>query len=331
MWRATFGIPGFILLLVLVILWLNFWQGIFHPPIDLLPRWRWALTFFLIVGIVMAVGQRIRGRPDGVLIDDRNRVSLANFQAALWTVLIISALITAGGANARWVDKQWGDVVRADARSADAIAATRDRNPVLRCTRAEAPEGQEAQVSGGHADLDRSWRIAGQPNSWCQPDDAVEDQMPLLRSGFSPADINIPAELLLAMGIAATSLAGASAVLSRKSRETADPAAVASSTANLHLAPADVEMQGKVFGLSRAELASWTNMFRGDEDTNAASADMSKIQQFLITMLLVGIYTASLFTLFSSALVFPSLPAISDNFIWLLGISHAGYLAFKAT
>ena len=88
-------------------------------------------------------------------------------------------------------------------------------------------------------------------------------------------------------------------------------------------------------------------MFQGDQEGDKALPDLSKIQQFLITLALVGVYAVSIANMLmdpwppSTPLPAPpnpvplgdtfwTLPPLDQNFIWLLGISHAGYLTYKA-
>jgi hypothetical protein len=65
---------------------------------------------------------------------------------------------------------------------------------------------------------------------------------------------------------------------------------------------------------------------------NAGVVDLSKVQQLLVTILLIGTYTFLLIHTFSHAdKGIDSLPGIGPRFIELMGISHAGYLVYKAT
>ena len=129
--------------------------------------------------------------------------------------------------------------------------------------------------------------------------------------GTAAFAIDIQDELLAAMGIAAASLAAAPALLTLKAGSS--QAAVATNTA--------------------VDDAGWLDMFRGDEDSNQDRPDLSKIQQFLITLALVGGYCVALGDQFhdmAAGSLFSAFPPLDPKFIWLLGISHAGYLTYKA-
>ena len=54
----------------------------------------------MFIALLAYVGNSVKQRADGIFIDDRNRISLARFQLVLWTVLLVSALMTAGLSNA---------------------------------------------------------------------------------------------------------------------------------------------------------------------------------------------------------------------------------------
>jgi len=149
-------------------------------------------------------------------------------------------------------------------------------------------------------------------------------------SSVTALAIVIPGELLLAMGISATSLVAAPALLSLKAKET--PAAEAEPDAQKKMGDSvTISGTGKVLNKESPHEASWGDLMTGDELGNAGSPDLGKIQQGLITLLLLGCYGAYIFAeLSSSAEKLSSLPALDKSFVWLMGISHTSYLAYKA-
>jgi hypothetical protein len=85
--------------------------------------------------------------------------------------------------------------------------------------------------------------------------------------------------------------------------------------------------------------ASFLDLFTGDDISNSDNADLSKVQQFLITVVVLVVYGAALSGMFATAAPpldpakptwLNSLPTFNENLAWLIGISHAGYLAYKA-
>lgn len=199
----------------------------------------WLVTVLAIVILCGCIGRAISQSWTGVIEDARNRVSLSRLQMLLWTILVLSAFITAAASN-----------------------------------------------------------FALDPN-------------------IDALSVVIPSDLLGAMGIAATSLVAAPAVLSLKAAPPTPDGTVANVSTGIHVRSDDEE-------------ASWLDIFRGDENGNCATPDLSKIQQFLITLALVGLYGCLVGRLMLTKTVIHSLPGLNQNFLWLLGISHAGYLVYKA-
>lgn len=161
----------------------------------------------------------------------------------------------------------------------------------------------------------------------------------LIAGTASPLSIDIPGELLAAMGIAAGSFVAAPTLLSLKANETptTDNLNAASTSAQAH--GGQLDPAGKVHGRADPSQASWTDLFRGDEVGNQDSPDLSKVQQIAITLLLLGIYTATIVQAFARTTNFATatpgafpgaLPPLDRDFIILMGISHATYLVYKA-
>jgi multidrug efflux pump subunit AcrA (membrane-fusion protein) len=81
--------------------------------------------------------------------------------------------------------------------------------------------------------------------------------------------------------------------------------------------------------------ASLMDLFTGDEIGNFDRVDLSKVQMFLLTIVVLVAYSAALYDLLlDQAAVFDpagiSLPLFSASISTLLVISHGGYLAVKA-
>ncbi|WP_157219388.1 hypothetical protein [Flavisphingomonas formosensis] len=154
---------------------------------------------------------------------------------------------------------------------------------------------------------------------------AVRAATPGLPAPSGPLDFTLPPELLIAMGISAASLVATPAVLSLK---TGDGSVMVGSGDGFGIDRAD----GLVAARSTAKRAGWLDMFRGDETGNAGAVDLSKVQQFLISIVLIAVYGAMiadhLFT--GGAEMLKTLPTLDENMVWLLGISHAAYIGYKA-
>lgn len=235
----------------------------------------WAVITFLVDLLAVAVvvvgfGYAVTGRAFGVAMSSWNDYSLSKMQMALWTIVILAALLTAAKLN----------------------------------------------LLGYFA--------------------AIPDQAGKVNVPGDPLGIFIPGELIAAMGIAAFSTAAAPAILSLKASQAPDPGEV--STAQQRMQSSDtgqtgpMQNSGKAVGFASPNSASWLDLVTGDEVANAGVVDLSKVQQLLITLLLVGTYIFLLVRTFAQASTdIPTLPALSDRFIELMALSHAGYLVYKAT
>jgi len=143
-------------------------------------------------------------------------------------------------------------------------------------------------------------------------------------------NVTIPGELLLAMGISATSLVATPGILSLKEDQTPTDDQMAQAAQKMNVAQIPPG-RGAVAAKPDPSDASWADLVTGDEVGNAGTPDLGKIQQLLITLLLLGSYAVYIFMNFqASAAPISALPALDKSFVWLLGISHASYLAYKA-
>jgi hypothetical protein len=71
--------------------------------------WAWLVVSLFMIAFVLWLGVAISGRPLGVLINEQNLMSLSRFQTALWTIIVVSALLVIAGARVRDGVKDSGD------------------------------------------------------------------------------------------------------------------------------------------------------------------------------------------------------------------------------
>lgn len=142
-------------------------------------------------------------------------------------------------------------------------------------------------------------------------------------------DISIPNNLLAAMGISFVSAAAAPALLSLKSQaQPSDDELAAASGVRGAISPS-----GKLVGRPPGAPAALSDLVKGDELANCASIDLSKVQQLIVTALLVVVYCTMLWNFFLLTDLGTStttLPDFNPSFVNLMLISHGGYLAYKA-
>lgn len=55
----------------------------------------WLVILVLLFVFTAVIGQGVTGRWQGLLIDERNKISLSRLQMALWTIVVLSAFFTA--------------------------------------------------------------------------------------------------------------------------------------------------------------------------------------------------------------------------------------------
>jgi hypothetical protein len=84
--------------------------------------------------------------------------------------------------------------------------------------------------------------------------------------------------------------------------------------------------------------ASWADLFLGEEVGNRNVVDISRLQKLFVTVLLLVTYIYLIWRAFGGwwGANGYDMPEVSNQqsgqgFLWLLGISHAAYLASKAT
>jgi len=241
----TFGLLAIIVAIVLI--------GLLTPFRGRL--WAWLGTLILLAVFTTVAGHGVVGLWRGLLIDERNKISLSRLQMILWTIVVLSGFLTAALSNV----------------------------------------------------------AAGQT---------------------SPLSIAIPSELWLLMGISTTALVGSPLIKSTKIAKKPN-AAERRSTFNLMakqgVDTSIVTSKGQLVVNTTLEGAQWSDLFKGEESGNAAQLDLSKIQMFYFTLILVLAYAVALGTTFAgTAEKIAEFPALGPGMVALLGISHAGYLVHKA-
>ena len=241
----TFGLLAIIVAVVLIGLVTPF-EGRF---------WAWLGTLILLALFTTVAGHGIVGLWRGLLIDERNKISLSRLQMILWTIVILSGFLTAALSN----------------------------------------------VATGQT---------------------------------SPLSIAIPSELWLLMGISTTALVGSPLIKSTKIAKKPN-VAERKSTVNLMgkqgVDTSIVTSKGQIMVNTALEGAKWSDLFKGEESGNAAQLDLSKIQMFYFTLILVLAYAVALGTTFAgTAEKIAEFPPLGPGMVALLGISHAGYLVHKA-
>ena len=149
----------------------------------------------------------------------------------------------------------------------------------------------------------------------------------------NPLSIAIPEELWLLMGISTTSLVGSPLILSTKTGKPDKKERDRNKRIlNPKKVPKDEKQTNKnlIMVNETPQGASVSDMFRGDETGNFAQIDISKVQLFYFTLLLVIVYTVALANKFIyDPGKITEFPPLDMGMIALFGISNAGYLTYK--
>lgn len=155
-----------------------------------------------------------------------------------------------------------------------------------------------------------------------------------------PLSIGIPEELWLLMGVSITSLVGTPIILKIKERQNLPEQTEVDNTirqiAEQEGVPEavlrdNVEPRGVLLVNREPSQARFSDIFMGEEVGNAASADLGKVQMFYFTIMLLLAYAVTLGQEFAGTNSIAALPALSAGMVALMGISHVGYLAKKAS
>ncbi len=151
--------------------------------------------------------------------------------------------------------------------------------------------------------------------------------------------VGVDGDLYAVMGISLFTGAATPALLALKAQGSSDAAQRAFAAARMN---EPISVQGQVVGRPASQAPRLGDLVEGDEVASAGTIDLSKVQQLMLTVVLVGVYAAMVFDLFvgtdfskpiSDAAKAPTttqLPSLSDDMIKLLLLSHAGYLGYKA-
>jgi hypothetical protein len=164
----------------------------------------------------------------------------------------------------------------------------------------------------------------------------------LVAGAVDPLAIAIPEELWFLMGISTTSLVASPMILSRKKNQ--QPVDVehqknVASLARRHgVGATDIknrfDNEGLIIKYNTPDQAQFSDFFTGEETGNAGGIDLSRLQMFYFTLIMVLAYTVQIGSKFlevdPNISIITNFPALPASMVALLGISHAGYLIKKA-
>lgn len=150
----------------------------------------------------------------------------------------------------------------------------------------------------------------------------------------NPLNIAVPPQVWGLLGISTTSFVAAGAIKSQKRNQEVNDKAKEKTTEAMDKVGEDsgklAEPQGSLVAFKAPACASVSDLFKGDEVISAAYFDLSKVQVFFFTLIVVFAYAAEVGAMLYGGRSIFALPELSTGIVTLLGISHAGYLTSKS-
>ena len=209
---------------------------------------QWLAVEAVLLGVCVLAGYIVNHRPDGILIDELNRISLTRAQWVAWLIVLLGGFFT-----------------------------------------------------------EATWNVAV---GWLN---TAGDSFPAMQP-----------ELWALLGIVGGSAVVGGVIANGKLNAQNAPVPPANpavgTPTNKGLLDANVD----------ASEASWADLYLGDEVATRDVVDVSRLQKLIVTVLLVMTYVQLLWNALGSNARFDTMPKVGASFLWLLGISHAAYLAYKA-
>lgn len=147
-----------------------------------------------------------------------------------------------------------------------------------------------------------------------------------------PLQIPIDQHLWALLGISTASLVGTPLILQNKASQKPDDSQIQAAADALNEKPEEIknDSDGKLYANPTIQDARITDMFQGDEIGNTAYVDISKVQMFLFTIIIMMSYCYDIYAMLGSSTAEKlAMPVLSGSVVALLGISHAGYLTSK--
>ena len=148
-------------------------------------------------------------------------------------------------------------------------------------------------------------------------------------------DVAIPETVWMLMGISTTALVGAPLIRNKKKnpRLALNPDDQEQVLDNQRKGLAGhVRVEGQIVAKKSPQDASWSDLFIGEQVSDAAHLNLAKIQMFFFTVLLLITYGVSIASLLTQPeeKIPDALPDVGEGMLTLFGISQGGYLADKA-
>lgn len=317
-WLTT----GSIVLIIFIFL-----SGLFLPQ-----GGNWLVVISLMIGFVALIGKLITRRWSGILINERNKMTLSRFQLVLWTLIVLSALSTIA------LERIYASATGTTIADPLAIAIPSELWALLGISTVSfvgspliLSSKVPKKVSGKPLDRAASLRAAEK----IAPIDAAEDTSELRDELLSLKERNPElykeaegkkSELFKKANTVDAKLEPLEPQQMKDIKDACKQAAediARNEIKNRNVGPLDFNL--------KIEDAKFSELFTGDEVANRGFVDMGKVQMFFFTLIAAFSYMVLLVNLIwtTNPVDLTSFPQLEQGIVTLLGISSGGYLANK--
>jgi len=352
--ETTPGRGASILLWVLAIaasiFWLAITVGIFGYAIRAGgPATARAACMLFTLALLVLAGREVNGRWSGVLIDARNKYSLARLQIMIWTVMVMTAYLTFALPRIRLMAQ--GTLTQADALnitfpkelilamgiSAVSFAGSSliKRTKTSKTTTIDlksTPDATRARRDQAKTDL----AVAeSQLVTALQTQKTREEELAASKKAFADAADDAAKKAAQERVDMAQILLKSAVLDSDKATRERDAKKAALDAAEKDFVAA-TEAEGLLHRNASPSEASWVDLVRGEEIGNYKLVDMSKVQMLFFTVVVVATYAGAIIALLYNVMNMQkpptelAFPEFSETLNALLGISHGTYLSVKA-
>jgi hypothetical protein len=311
------------------------------------PVWLWVLSIIVTTLLLVLAGHEINDQWFGVLIDTRNKLSLARLQITLWTVLVLTAYLTI--ALGRILAMMRGELTQAQA-----LDITFPQELILAM-------GISAASFTGSSLIKRTKESRTTTIEAKSTPDSAQKRRDQAKAEFDAAEAALlvkaqdEANKKQALAAATAAVAAAPDAVARAAAQAQQAVAQTLHEAALQdkdKATKDREEKKKTLDATEQDLvavnaaqgllhrnadpsqASWVDLFRGEEIGNYKLVDMSKVQMLFFTVVVIATYAAGIVGMLMNTNLLSagalSFPPFDNTLNALLGISHGTYLSVKA-
>jgi len=291
------------------------------------PLWRWGLWAVIMLAVLFLAGKYGTSFGwSGALVDpQRGKYSLGQLQLVAWTILVLSAWV---GIVLTRIVLQVPDGEKVQAGIQDVLKVQTSLENVSFELQEESDDQKKGELKDQQDELN------------AQLEEEKREVLAVLNADVTydqALNVDIPGEVLILLGISASSLVAGAAIKSEQGKED--------------------KPQGRVATLDNENAAArdpkvpkWTDILKGDQDGDKAYIDIGKFQMFWFTVGALFAYGMQIYAAINLAAtsetlkmvglegndllkagfaLFDSLPAVSASLAGVLGISHVAYLANK--